>query len=144
MTMADFFDPVSVREVTEHLRRALELDPNNPPAERMLKWVIISGTHLYLYCHYTDTGRCNQPAARLLAEEQDETSRRRRGPSRRWPPPKKNAPRTCIISMIDRSLVLKFQGMTFTSSGGPDCRGICCRLSNQRDNRWVRCPFSAR
>ena len=38
----DSFDPVSVREATEQLRRALELDPDNPASERMLKWVIIS------------------------------------------------------------------------------------------------------
>lgn len=41
----DFFDPVSVREATEHLRRALELDPGSPASERMLKLVIISCIH---------------------------------------------------------------------------------------------------
>lgn len=44
-TPVDPFNPVSVREATEHLRRALELDPGSPASERMLKWVIISSIY---------------------------------------------------------------------------------------------------
>jgi hypothetical protein len=48
MPPVDSFDPISVREATEHLRRAMELDPDNPASERMLKWVNI--IHIPVLC----------------------------------------------------------------------------------------------
>lgn len=82
MPSVDDFDPVSVREAMEHLRRALELDPDNPASERMLNWVIISS--LYHIPAITILTWCipNLPAAQLLASEQDGISCLRRCPTR--------------------------------------------------------------
>ena len=41
MPPVKFFDAVSMQEAAEHLRRALELDPDDPASGRIFKWVII-------------------------------------------------------------------------------------------------------
>jgi len=87
----DSFDPVSVREATEHLRRALELDPDNPASERMLNWVIISSIYHMLSIAILTWCIPDLPAAQLLASEQDGTFCLRRCPLRGSPSPKKNA-----------------------------------------------------
>ena len=65
----DSFDPVLVREATEHLRRALELDPDNPASERMLKWVIISS--IYYIPVVTILTRCTPDLLQLNCPPQN-------------------------------------------------------------------------
>lgn len=52
MPSVDSFDPVSVQEATEQLRHALQLNPDNPASESMLRWVIISSMNIYLLSLY--------------------------------------------------------------------------------------------
>ena len=71
MPSVDSFDPVSMREATEHLRRALELDPDSPASERMLNWVIISSICYIPAITLLTWCIPDLPAAQLLASEQD-------------------------------------------------------------------------
>lgn len=68
------FDPVSVREAMGHLRRALELDPDNPAPERMLKWVNILSIYYISTIIILTWCIPDLPAAQLLASDQDGTS----------------------------------------------------------------------
>lgn len=74
MPSVNSFDSVSVREAIEHLRRALELDPDNPASEHMLKWVIISNAHHISAVTILTWSVPNLPAAQLPASKQDGTS----------------------------------------------------------------------